>query len=51
MRKTPLKFVHGVLDRVLSDDGVTALGNFVLSLIPCALDAFVKQRMFANWHV
>ena len=49
IRKTPLKFVHGVLDRVLSDDG--ALGNFVLSLIPCALDAIVKQRMFANWHV
>ena len=23
----------------------------VLSLIPCALDAFVKQRKFANWHV
>ena len=38
IRKTPLKFVHGVLHRVLSDDGVASLGNFVLSLIPCALE-------------
>ena len=46
MPKTPLKFVHGVFDRVVSVNGVVTLWNLVLSLIPCMLDAFGQQRMF-----
>lgn len=46
MPKTPLKFVHGVFDGVVSVNGVVTLWNLVLSLIPCMLDAFGQQRMF-----